>query len=535
MLFNSYTFLAFYAVVYLSYLLIRHRRAQNLLLLAASYVFYAAWDPRFLSLILLSTLVDYVAAIRIESLSHVDAVSSSRGRMPPGRSRLCWLLASLVTNLGVLAAFKYLGFASESLGEILGWVGLQASFPLMQIILPVGISFYTFQTLSYTIDVYRRRIPAERDLFDFALFVAFFPQLVAGPIERAAHFLPQIKRARQIRRTDLGIGLQFVLVGYFAKVVVADSVAPIVDQVFANPQRYSGAVVWSGAVGFAAQIYGDFLGYSLIARGISRWMGFRLVSNFRQPYLATSPRDFWHRWHRSLSFWLRRYVYFELGGSRCGALATYRNLLVTMVLGGLWHGAAWSFVLWGLYHGMLLVIEHVWRSLMPRGKTPYPVPLASGTEGEEAESAAKRPDSPQSKQSFPARQAAAVHHRPADSAALLRYAFGPLVHSAKVAITFLLVLIGWVLFRCESVGEIGVVFGRMFASSDGVDEPAAYALPILAALSVLMLFDVWRERNHSQLVLLRATLAVRWSVYVFLILCIVTVGFRPAAFLYFQF
>lgn len=476
MLFNSYTFLGFYAVVFFAYLAMQGRlRIQNALLLVASYFFYAAWDSRFLALILLSTVVDYLAGRGIEAAS--DA---------PRRRRWLWL--SLIVNLGVLATFKYFGFAAESFCQLSSYLGVPLSNSVAKIVLPVGISFYTFQTLSYTIDVYRRRISACQDKLAFAVYVAFFPQLVAGPIERATHFLPEVLRPRRIRRIDLAIGTQFVLMGYFYKVVLADSIAPMVDQIYESPTRYGGSMAWLANLGFAVQIYGDFAGYSLIARGISRWMGFRLISNFRQPYLAVSPRDFWTRWHRSLSTWLRRYLYFELGGSRHGFAKTCRNLMVTMLLGGLWHGAAWNFVLWGAFHGSLLVAQHWWISVRPAG---------------------------------------ALRIR---STILLR-----LQRLLQVAFTFWLMLIGWALFRCTSIAQVEVIFKQMFAAKFSDERFFAFALPIATAFLIMQSIDVWRERSDSELVFVRAPAILRWSLYCLFLLSVLAVGFRPTTFLYFQF
>ncbi len=473
MLFNSYTFLVFFALVYVCYLVTqRHVRLQNVLLLVSSYVFYGAWDYRFLGLILLSTAVDFVAARRIEASAEAQR-------------RRSWLAVSLIVNLGVLGTFKYLDFAIDSFCELAALFGLEISAPVAGIVLPVGISFYTFQTLGYTIDVYRRRIKACTDPLAFAVYVAFFPQLVAGPIERATHLLPQVLRPRKIRRVDLAIGTQFVILGYFYKVVLADSVAPLVDQYYAMPGRYGGSIAWLANLGFAAQIYGDFAGYTLIARGISRWMGFRLMSNFRQPYLATSPRDFWSRWHRSLSLWLRRYLYFELGGSRHGFLLTCRNLMITMLLGGLWHGASWNFVIWGGFHGSLLVAEHAW---MARRST-----------------------------------------------AALKTEFSVLRRCIRSGLMFVITLVGWTLFRAESVQQIAHVFTAMFSSPFADPRAAAFAAPIVMALAILLILDVWQEREESELVLLRAPEMLRWTLYTMMLLSVLAVGFRPVSFLYFQF
>ena len=480
MVFNSYTFLVFYALVFAAYVVLnRSTTLQNLLLLVSSYVFYAAWDYRFLSLILLSTVVDFWAGIRIEGSSKV--------------TRRSWLILSLLTNLGVLAAFKYFGFAAQSFCQLMEMLGLGISLPFATMILPVGISFYTFQTLSYTIDVYRERIPACRHPLGFAVYVAFFPQLVAGPIERATHFLPQVLQRRKIRRVDLAIGTQFVLLGYFYKVVLADSVAPMVNQFYASPERYGGSIAWLANLGFAVQIYGDFAGYSMIARGISRWMGFRLISNFHQPFLASSPRDFWTRWHRSLSQWLRRYLYFELGGSRHGFSITCRNLMITMLLGGLWHGASWNFVIWGGFHGFLLIGQHAWMYV----RSTAEMKLACRDE---------------------------VH-----------WMFCALQRGLRWMLTFFLMLIGWTLFRCESLLEIQLTLGRMFISPLADPRWLFFAAPIVLALAIMMVIDVWKERQKTELVFLHAPFIIRWSVYSMIGFSLLAVGFRPTTFIYFQF
>jgi len=345
LLFNSFEFPVFLGVVLLVYYSLPHR-AQNRWLLIASYVFYGWWDWRFLSLILVSTLVDFFCSRGI-------AASSDRKR------RLLLLRTSLVTNLGILGFFKYFDFFSESAVELLDLLGLHASAPILSLILPIGISFYTFQTLAYTIDVWRGEIRPTRNLLDFALYVAFFPQLVAGPIERARQLLPQIETARRVTRDDLSAALQLLLLGFFKKLVIADAFAPYVDLAFAGPEKLSAAATLLAIYLFAFQIYADFSGYTDIARGTARLLGFRLSVNFRQPYLSANISEFWRRWHISLSSWLRDYLYIPLGGSRHGPARTYRNLFLTMLLGGLWHGAAWNFVAWGGLHGIALAIHRM--------------------------------------------------------------------------------------------------------------------------------------------------------------------------------
>ncbi|MCA9032721.1 MAG: MBOAT family protein, partial [Planctomycetaceae bacterium] len=311
MLFNSFGFWLFFVVVLVLYQQLRHR-GQNVLLLIASYFFYGCWDWRFLGLIVLSTLIDYSVALGI-----AKAEADSRKR---------WLLLiSMAANLGILAFFKYFEFFLTSFNDMMLGLGLEREIPLFEIILPVGISFYTFQTMSYTIDVYRGDCKATDNLLDFAVYVAFFPQLVAGPIERASKLLPQMLTDRKPTAVDFRDGLFLVISGMFRKVVIADNMAPLVNTIFAQDiNTLSGWDVMLGTYAFAFQIYGDFSGYSAIARGISRWLGFDLMTNFHMPYFAVSPSDFWRRWHISLSQWLRDYLYIPLGGNRHGTLFTYR-------------------------------------------------------------------------------------------------------------------------------------------------------------------------------------------------------------------
>lgn len=354
MLFNSVEFLVFFAVVYGAYLVLKHR-AQNALLLLASYFFYGFWDWRFLGLIAASTTVDFLLGCAIE-----DAAGARRKRH--------LLYISLGFNLGLLGTFKYAGFFARSFTDALASVGFAVDLRFAELVLPVGISFYTFQSLSYTVDVYRGQVKAARSLLDYATFVAFFPQLVAGPIERGAHFLPQVQSQRTVTFEMLREGAWLMLLGYFKKTVLADNMSPFTTRLFQEPDQVHGLEVLFGIYAFAFQIYGDFSGYSDIARGSAKWMGFDLMHNFRMPYFAVNPSDFWRRWHISLSTWLRDYLYIPLGGNRGGGWFTYRNLMITMVLGGLWHGASYNFVAWGLFHGGILCI-HRWLSERRGGPT----------------------------------------------------------------------------------------------------------------------------------------------------------------------
>lgn len=357
MIFNSVTFVVFLAIVLPLHWLVPASR-RNLVLLVASYVFYGWWDWRFLGLIALSTVVDYGIGRRLGS-SNDDTV----------RKRL--LAASLSFNLGVLGIFKYFDFFVDGATDLANSLGFDTSGPMLGILLPVGISFYTFQTISYTFDVYRRRIEPSDRFLDFATYVAYFPQLVAGPIERAQRLLPRIQAQveRSFPRAErLDRALSLILSGLFKKVVLADGVAPFVNEVFADPTSYGPVAVSAGVVGFAIQLYGDFSGYTDIARGVSELFGIDLMVNFRQPYLSRNITEFWRRWHISLSDWLRDYVYIPFGGNRGTSWFVARNLMATMLLGGLWHGASWNFVIWGAVHGVALVIHRFVR----QGRVPGP-------------------------------------------------------------------------------------------------------------------------------------------------------------------
>ena len=344
MTFNSIQYAVLFGAVFVLYWQLRWR-AQNALLLVASYAFYAAFDYRFLALLLLSTGLDFWFG-----LSLAKATSD--------RIRRRWLLASLGVNLGILGFFKYYDFFTNSATRMFGHVGFGLHPPLLHVLLPVGISFYTFHGISYVFDVYRRHIEPTDRLLDYAVFVAFFPQLVAGPIGRAQLQLPQFGRARvRPDREQAARAVALILVGLFKKVVIADGVATFVTSAFTNAQHASALTLVLGAWGFALQIYGDFCGSTDIARGSAALLGIELPVNFRQPYLSRSITEFWRRWHISLSNWLRDYLYIPLGGNRGPALATYRNLLLTMLIGGLWHGAAWTFVVWGGLHGTMLAVE----------------------------------------------------------------------------------------------------------------------------------------------------------------------------------
>jgi D-alanyl-lipoteichoic acid acyltransferase DltB (MBOAT superfamily) len=363
--FHSLDFLAFFVVMVALYWRLGHRW-QNRLLLVGSYVFYGWIHPWFLSLIFASTFVDYWAARAMGPLPGGSGLDALEARAAAGGNRRRWLVISLISNLGLLGFFKYFDFFVDNVFVVLEAVGLGLPKPALQIVLPVGISFYTFQTLSYTIDVYRGRLEARQSFLDVAVFVAFFPQLVAGPIERASHLLPQVERPRVFAPALVRDATVLMVWGFFKKLVIADNVGVVANKVFALADP-TFPVLWAGVFAFGIQIYADFSAYSDIARGTARWLGFDVMKNFNHPYVATGPADFWHRWHISLSTWFRDYVYIPLGGSRTGTPMWARNVVITFVVSGLWHGASWNFVLWGLYHGVLLLVAHALRPLEPRG------------------------------------------------------------------------------------------------------------------------------------------------------------------------
>lgn len=348
MLFNSLDFALFLPIVFILYwfVLSRNLRAQNTLIFVASYVFYGWWDWRFLSLIFFSTLIDYI-------------VGKGLSKYAKSSTRKILLSTSIVVNLGLLGFFKYFNFFLDNLFHAFSFFGQPITLKGLDIVLPVGISFYTFQTLSYSIDVYKKKLEPTNDFIAFAAFVSFFPQLVAGPIERATNLLPQITRKRDLNIFNLKKGIYLIIYGYFLKVFVADTLAPISDELFNHYDNHKGGELILGAVYFSFQIYGDFAGYSSIARGVSLLFGIKLLENFNRPYFARSISDFWNRWHISLNTWFRDYLYIPLGGSKNGFNKQIRNILLVFLVSGLWHGANWTFIAWALLHSMYYFITLV--------------------------------------------------------------------------------------------------------------------------------------------------------------------------------
>ena len=470
MLFNTWVFVAFFVVVYLLYLRLRHD-GQNRLLLAASLFFYAFWDVRFAGLLILSSAFDWYGGRRL--------VHSATDR-----ERRFWVGAVVVSNLGILGVFKYYDFFIDSLTTALNWLGYQPPALSLGLIVPVGVSFYTFQTISYVIDLYRGDVEECRSLRDYLLFVAFFPQLVAGPIERASHLIKQVLRPRIITTEGVRRGLWHLILGYFLKVFVADNIAVIADEAFLGGK--TGASLLLGVYAFAFQIYCDFGGYSEIARGLSLLMGFDLMENFRVPYAATGPREFWRRWHISLSTWLRDYLYIPLGGSRLGVSRMYANLMLTMLLGGLWHGAQWKFVLWGLYQGTLLVIE---RRIESR------VALSS-----------------------------------ADSDP---WTFN---RAIRALVFFQFTCMGWLIFRCNDLAQIyQIPLAVVRSFNPSVVDWQTLQVMVFLILPVVVI-DIFRERNRTPAFVFEWPRPVRWATSLIMIGLVLLLGSRGSAqFIYFQF
>ncbi|MCC7292335.1 MAG: MBOAT family protein [Phycisphaerales bacterium] len=502
LLFNSVTFAVFLLIVYVAYVAtMRRLRLQNAMLLVASYVFYGWWDWRFLSLLLLSTVVDYGVARVLDARRGGEAghAAGARGtdappdyRLSP-RARRAVQLISVAANLGLLGFFKYYDFFAASLTSGLQSLGVTVSPLTLGVILPVGISFYTFQTLSYTIDVYRGDLPAHRSLVEFALFVAFFPQLVAGPIVRAADLLPQIAAPRRLDLQQTYDGGLLIFWGLFKKLALADSLAPLVDNIFSHSASHNGGGVLLGVYGFALQIYCDFSGYTDIARGCSKLMGFELMLNFNVPYLASNPVEFWRRWHISLSQWLRDYLYIPLGGSRRGPRRAYVNLMITMILGGLWHGAAWTFVVWGVYQGALLVAY--------KAAQPWWAPLAARCEAR----------------------------------------LGRVWRVLCICVFFQFVCLGWLIFRAESLEQIGSMLTRICQPwlwwwlHGAVSAPRGSFVVVVSAMLLICIQSLQRGRGEDGWIR-SLPVPVRSVVYAVLLLGLASYGMmieRP--FVYFQF
>jgi alginate O-acetyltransferase complex protein AlgI len=476
MLFNSYAFALFFAVLFPAYwMLARWPRVQNVLLLGAAYYFYSRWDARFLSLLILSTVMDYTCGLWV-------------AREEDPRRRKAVVAVSMALNLGMLGFFKYYNYYNvfaESLHAALTRAGLSVSLGHLKVALPIGISFYTFQSMSYVIDVYRREIPPTRNLVQFATFVSFFPHLVAGPIMRPTTLLPQVASPRRFDLQRFYEGSYLIFWGLLKKVVIADNLADIVNDLFGRWQTLDGGLALLAVYAFAFQIYGDFSGYTDIARGVSRCLGFELSLNFNLPYFATSPRDFWNRWHISLSQWLRDYLYISLGGSRGGRLRTYRNLMLTMILGGLWHGKEWTFVVWGFYQGVLLVIHRLAEPLLSRIDPIDPVERACWK-------------------------------------------------GLRIVATFHMVCLGWLIFRAKSLEQAAGMLSAIVHRPS--IPPAAYLVPVLVVVVPLLIIQLIQYLADDLDVIFRTPWYVRSAFYTACFYAIVLgANFGGQQFIYFQF
>lgn len=480
MLFNSVEFLRFFPLVVLAYFLTPHRW-RWVLLLAASYYFYACWRVEYLSLILFSTVVDY-------------AVSMKLGSEKDPRLRKLLLWTSLSVNLGLLAFFKYYGFFSANVNELLVAMGMDYMAPAMGFLLPMGISFYTFQTMAYTIDVYFERIKPERHLGYFALYVTYFPQLVAGPIERAQNLLHQLRARHEFSESRFISGGKQMLWGFFKKMVIADRVAPLVDMAYADPASMDGAMLLLGTYLFAVQIYCDFSGYSDIAIGASRLLGIELMENFRTPYLSKSIREFWGRWHISLSSWFRDYLYKPLGGNRVSKVNWYRNLMIVFVVSGFWHGANWTFMAWGFLHGLYLIVALL------------AAPLLSYLEGKGVGWKSR------------------------------------LISGVKVFVTFHLVVLAWVYFRAETVTDAHLILGKVLSGDMQLSALRAsfddYGFKDVLGILMLVAMFVLIDPIMDRLVKDRKAVPVwvDFIIYPMLVALILLAGsFGKVDFIYFQF
>ena len=476
MLFNSIEFLLFLPTIFILYWFVfnKNLKYQNTLILVSSYVFYGWWDYRFLSLIFLSTIVDYVIGLSISNQSSKKKQKS-----------LLW--GSVLFNLSVLGFFKYYNFFVDSWVELFSSLGYEIkSIWTLNIILPVGISFYTFQTMSYTIDIYRKKLEPTKDFISFASFVSFFPQLVAGPIERASNLLPQILKKREFQYEQVNQGLKLILWGMFKKVVIADSLAPIVDDIFSNYQDFGGGTLWLGAIYFSFQIYCDFSGYSDIAIGTSKLLGFELMSNFKFPYFSRNIGEFWRRWHISLSTWFRDYLYIPLGGSQEGKWKSIRNIFIIFLVSGFWHGANWTFIFWGLFHSILFLPTFMFN----KNRNYTSSIIAANT------------------------------------------LLPSLKEFINVITTFLLVTIGWVFFRSESIGDS---FSYLTSMISNINIVTHLSPKISFYILVLVLVD-WTQRFDERNLFVTFPKLI-FKIFVIICVFLILINFKKESqqFIYFDF
>lgn len=527
MTFNSWSFLFFFIIVFALYAATRRRLAmQNTLLFVASYVFYGFWDIRFLLLIMLCTVTDFITGLALSGhrlsaknlrdlAAFVGAVTgavliASHGkaafyclgiipytiliamfvaaadRLPEARRRKAYLIGSIAYNLSVLCFFKYFNFFAHSAVALANSIGITLDEVTLTVLLPIGISFFTFQSMSFSIDVYRGQLKPTDSITKFAAYISFFPQLVAGPIEHASHLLPQFDRLRAIGWTHIQNALPLFVWGLYKKVVVADNIGKLADASFGNAAHATTPQMLCGALAFAFQIYGDFSGYSDMARALAQMLGFELIVNFNLPYFSRTPSEFWRRWHISLSTWLRDYLYISLGGNRMGEVMTYRNLMLTMVLGGFWHGASWTFILWGAFHGFILVIYRLF----------------------DIDRKLARQDT--------------------------RTASGLLSQSMAWMVMCILTLIGWIIFRSQNWATLSAAF-RALLQMSGSFRDADFSNLFYYAGPLMVMETIWHFRARFALPKLAATF-VQLNVGLFVALSLLFMSARSGQqFIYFNF
>ena len=482
MLFNSFEFLMFLPIIFLLYWFVfRRRHWQNLLIVVASYIFYGWWDWRFLILIALTSLCSYVSGLLLE---HYEGVR---------RYQKAVSATNIVLNLSILGVFKYYNFFIENINLLFDALGWHLDWVTMQIILPVGISFYTFQALSYSIDVYQKKIPATHDIIEFFAYISFFPQLVAGPIERATNLLPQFQRRRKFDYEKAVDGCRQILWGFFKKIVIADNCAFLVNNYWDQYQELSSITLFVLGFLFSMQIYCDFSGYSDIAIGCAKLFGFNLMRNFNLPYFSRSIPEFWRRWHISLTTWFRDYVYFPLGGSKCSKWKTIRNIYIVWGVSGLWHGASWHFVCWGLFHATLLAMYNI----------------------------------------------AGINTKYMNIAAYGRI-LPNIKETIQITLTFIFAVIGWIIFRSNSMAQVVGYLSAMFTNHFFESHPLHR--DIILIICVLFGGVEWLQRNKQHALQFDTNVQpfgnrfVRWCVYISIIYsCILFMAQEDQAFIYFQF
>ncbi len=471
MLFNTIDFVVFLPIVVLLYYLIP-KSYRWVLLLFSSYVFYMSWNPVYIFLILFSTSVDYILGIKMETILEK-------------RNRLPYLILSIFVNLGLLFSFKYLDFASENANLILQKLGFNQQIPFFDLLLPVGISFYTFQTLSYAIDIYNNKIKAERHFGYFALYVSFFPQLVAGPIERFNRLAPQFRKHHSFTYENFANGMRLILYGLFIKMVIADNISSSVDLVYSNPQTFHSLDILKGIVLYSFQIYSDFYGYSLIAIGSALILGIHLMDNFKTPYLAKNISEFWQRWHISLSTWFRDYVYYPLGGKRTTTNKWVRNIIIVFVLSGIWHGANWTFVFWGGLYAIIYLIEKL------------------------------------------INQSLKIN--------LNVKSFSPL-HIFLAFKTFFLVTLIWVFFRSQTLADAITIFKAIFNNWSVTETQLSLSISTVIFFTLFLICDLAFYNTRFDKWISKKPYLLRWGIYGTLIFAIIIFsGVENAPFIYFQF